>query len=91
MKRHDFDAFSLVFGIGFSAVGATFLFGGPDISSWSTETVWPFVAIFIGMLVLAWASRRTRAQGGDAPDAAPTTRTRPSSAAKEESSGPSQM
>jgi hypothetical protein len=58
MKRHNFDAFSLVFGIGFAAVGATFLFGEPDISTWGAENVWPFIAIFVGLLVLAAAWRR---------------------------------
>jgi hypothetical protein len=58
MKRHGFEPFSLVFGLAFSAVGATFLFDEPDLSKITTASVWPYVAIFVGLLVLAAALKR---------------------------------
>ena len=59
MKRHPFEPFSFVFGLAFAVVGATFLFGEPDVSKIDAASVWPYVAIFIGLLVLAGAARRT--------------------------------
>ena len=54
MKRHPFDPFSLLFGALFVSVGVSFLAGSTLAESW--KSVWPMVAVVVGVTLASWAA-----------------------------------
>ncbi len=67
MKRHPLDAWSLVFGIAFAALGATFLNTGIDIAHLSGIWLLPLPLLFAGLVLLGFGLSRVR-QPGVVPD-----------------------
>jgi hypothetical protein len=60
MRRHGFDAISLVFGVIFAVTGAVFLFGNVDISQIPPAWTWPIPLMIVGALIILLAVRRDR-------------------------------
>jgi hypothetical protein len=54
MRRHPFDPFSLLFGALFVSVGVSFLAGSTLGEAW--RSVWPMVAVVVGVTLAAWAA-----------------------------------
>ncbi|HEX2241196.1 MAG TPA: hypothetical protein VHJ82_08675 [Actinomycetota bacterium] len=60
MKRHPLDAWSLVFGIAFAALGATFLNTGIDIAHLSGIWLLPLPLLFAGLVLLGLGLSRVK-------------------------------
>jgi hypothetical protein len=54
MRRHGFDPFSLLFGALFVSIGVAFLTGSTIAEAWSS--IWPMVAVVVGLTLAAWAA-----------------------------------
>ena len=57
MKRHSFDAVSLVFGLLFAAIGALYLAGNVDVAD-LVARFWPAALVLLGLAML-FSTRRT--------------------------------
>jgi hypothetical protein len=54
MRRHPFDPFSFLFGALFVSVGLSFVAGSTIAEAW--RSIWPMVAIVVGITLAAWAA-----------------------------------
>jgi hypothetical protein len=56
MRRHPFDAVSLVFGLVFAGIGVMYLVGGIDVADLVTR-FWPAALVMLGLAMLFSARR----------------------------------
>lgn len=57
MRRHPFDAVSLVFGLVFAGIGVLYLIGGIDVADLVTR-FWPAALVLLGLAMLFSARRQ---------------------------------
>lgn len=60
MKRHPFDAISLVFGLLFAGIGAVFWFGSPTLGDLDPALAWIVPTMLVGTIALLVGIGRLR-------------------------------